>query len=88
MPRRLIDVDGVQWAVSVSGRITQYVKDEFGLVFTRGAGAQRERRVSRYSPLGAKSRELSLAEMSDMELRDLLAHSQPAWTAPELGYRR
>lgn len=88
MPRRLIDVDGVQWAVSVSGRITQYVKDEFGLVFTRGAGAGRERRVSRYSPLGAKSRELSLAEMSDRELRDLLAHSQPAWTAPEMGYRR
>ena len=45
MPRRLIDVDGVQWAVSVSGRITQYVKDEFGLVFTSGAGAGRERRV-------------------------------------------
>ncbi len=88
MPRRLIDVDGVQWAVSVSGRITQYVKDEFGLIFTTGAGANRERRVSRYSPAGAKSRELSLAELSDRELRDLLAHSQPAWTAPEMGYRR
>jgi hypothetical protein len=84
----LIDVDGVQWAVSVSGRITQYVKDEFGLIFSRGAGAARERRVARYSPLGAKSRELSLAELSDRELRDLLAHSQPAWTAPEMGYRR
>lgn len=88
MPRRLIDVDGVQWAVSVSGRITQYVKDEFGLVFTRGAGARRERRVARYSPLGAKSRELSLAELSDMELKSLLGNSQPAWTAPETGYRR
>ena len=62
MPRRIIEVDGVQWEVSVSGRITQYVKDEFGLVFSRGAGATRERRVSRYS--------------------------QPAWTAPEMGYRR
>ena len=60
MPRRIIEVDGVQWEVSVSGRITQYVKDEFGLVFSRGAGATRERRVSRYSPAGAKSRELSL----------------------------
>lgn len=88
MPRRLIEVDGVQWAVSVSGRITQYVKDEFGLVFTRGAGAQRERRVTRYSPPGAKSRETSLAELSDMELRGLLGNSQPAWTAPETGYRR
>jgi hypothetical protein len=88
MPRRIIEVDGVQWAVAVSGRITQYVKDEFGLVFSRGAGATRERRVARYSPAGAKSRELSLAELTDADLRDLLAHSQPAWTAPEMGYRR
>ena len=88
MPRRIIEVDGVQWAVAVSGRITQYVKDEFGLVFSRGAGAARERRVARYSPAGAKSRELSLAELTDADLRDLLTHSQPAWTAPEMGYRR
>ena len=88
MPRRIIEVDGVQWAVAVSGRITQYVKDEFGLVFSRGAGSTGERRVARYSPAGAKSRELSLAELTDADLRDLLAHSQPAWTAPEMGYRR
>lgn len=88
MPRRIIEVDGVEWEVSVSGRITQYLKDEFGLVFSRGVGAARERRVSRYSPLGAKSRELSLSQLSDAELRDLLAFSQPARTAPETGYRR
>jgi len=88
MPRRIIDVDGVQWEVAVSGRNTQYTKDEFGLVFTRGTGPGREQRVTRYSPLGAKSRELSLRQLSDRELTDLLAHSQPAWTAPELGYRR
>jgi hypothetical protein len=88
MPRRIIEVDGEQWEVAVSGRSTQYTKDEFGLVFTRGTGPQREQRVVRYSPLGAKSRELSLASMSDRELADLLAVSQPAWTAPELGYRR
>jgi hypothetical protein len=88
MPRRIIDVDGARWEVAVSGRSTQYTKDEFGLVFTRGTGPERERRVVRYSPLGAKSRELSLGELSDKELADLLAHSQPAWTAPELGYRR
>ena len=88
MPRRIIDVDGVQWEVAVSGRNTQYTKDEFGLVFTRGTGPGREQRVTRYSPLGAKSRELSLRQLSDPELADLLAHSQPAWTAPELGYRR
>ena len=88
MPRRIIEVDGEQWQVAVSGRRTQFTKDEFGLVFTRGTGADRERRLARYSPLGAKSRELSLAQLSDADLRDLLAHSQPAWTAPETGYHR
>ncbi len=88
MPRRIIEVDGEQWQVAVSGRTTQYNKDEFGLVFTRGTGPGREQRVVRYSPLGAKSRELSLARLSDRELAELLAVTQPAWTAPELGYRR
>ena len=88
MPRRIIDVDGERWEVAVSGRSTQYTKDEFGLVFTRGTGPGRERRVVRYSPLGAKSRELSLGALSDKELAALLAVSQPSWTAPELGYRR
>jgi hypothetical protein len=88
MPRRIIEVDGEQWKVAVSGRVTQYVKDEFGLVFTRGVGPDREQRVVRYSPLGAKAREVSLGQLSDAELRELLAHSQPSWTAPEMGYRR
>jgi hypothetical protein len=88
MPRRIIEVEGERWEVAVSGRSTQYTKDEFGLVFTRGTGPERERRVVRYSPLGAKSRETSLGQLSDRELAELLRHSQPAWTAPELGYRR
>jgi hypothetical protein len=88
MPRRIIEVGGEQWEVAVSGRVTQYVKDEFGLVFTRGVGPHREQRVVRYTPLGAKSRETSLGQLSDQELRELLQHSQPAWTAPEMGYRR
>jgi hypothetical protein len=87
MPRR-IEVDGDIWEVAASGRTTQYTKDEFGVVFTRGTGPGREQRVARYTPLGAKSRELSLAQLSDAELRDLLSHSQPSWTAPEMGYRR
>ena len=88
MPRRIIEVDGQPWEVEVSGRVTQYTKDEFGLVFSRGTGSDREQRVVRYTPLGAKSRELSLSELSDRELLELLAHSQPSWTAPETGYRR
>jgi hypothetical protein len=86
MPRRVIDVDGERWTVTVSGRNTQYVKDEFGLVFARGSGRARERRVARYSPLAIKSPELALASLSDNELVALLARSQPAWTAPETGY--
>ncbi|HYC33633.1 MAG TPA: hypothetical protein VEB59_15190 [Gemmatimonadales bacterium] len=88
MAVRSIEVGGETWEVAASGRTTQYTKDEFGLVFTRGTGRNREQRVSRYSPMGARSRELSLAQLSDAELRDLLAHSQPSWTAPEMGYRR
>jgi len=88
MPRRIIDVDGERWEVAVSGRSTQYTKDEFGLVFTRGTGPDRERRVVRYSPLGAKGRESSLDELTDKELVELLVFSQPAWISPELGYRR
>lgn len=88
MPRRIFESDGEQWEVEVSGRVTQYVKDEFGLVFTRGVGPERVRRMARYSPLGSKSPERSLGELTDDELRNLLRHSQPSWTAPELGYRR
>ena len=44
MPRRIIEVDGEPWEVAVSGRVTQYTKDEFGLVFSRGTGPEREQR--------------------------------------------
>ena len=88
MPRRVIEVDGERWTVAVSGRITQYVKDEFGLVFSRGSGAARERRVARYSPQNTKSPELALAGLSNADLIALLARSQPAWTAPETEYRQ
>jgi hypothetical protein len=88
MPRRVIEINGDQWLVSVSGRNTQYTKDEFGVVFTRGVGGGRERRLARYSPRGAKSRELSLRELTDRQLLELWEHSQPSWTAPETGYAR
>jgi len=86
MPRRFT-VDGAEWVVFPSGRNTQYVRDEFGLLFTRMTG-ERVERLSRYSPRDSRSREQSLAALSDADLRDLLATSQPAWTAPETGYRR
>ena len=88
MPRRIIEVDGERWEAALSGRVTQYTRDEFGLVFTKGTGPDREHRVARYSPLGARSPETSLAELSDHQLRELLERSQPSWTAPETRYRR
>lgn len=86
MPRRTITVDGRTWEVVPSGRVTQYQRDEFSVVFETEDG--RETRVTRYSPLGPRSPEESLAELSDRELRDLLQRSQPSWTAPETEYRR
>ncbi len=88
MPQRIIEVDGQQWVVTPSGRVTQYTRDEFGLVFSRGQAPGREQRVVRYSPLGARSPEASLHELTDLQLRELLGRSQPSWTAPETGYRR
>jgi hypothetical protein len=87
MPRRFIDIDGDRWEVAPSGFVTQYVKDEFALVFSRGEGTARERRIARYSP-AVRYRFASLATLSDEFLRELFRRSQPSWTSPELGYRR
>lgn len=86
MPARTITVDGASWDVYPSGRITQYDRDEFALVFVRGTGPEREVRVTRYSPQGARSREQSLAELTDVELRRLFDYTQPSFTSPEAGY--
>jgi hypothetical protein len=87
MPARRIDIDGAVWSVAPSGFITQYDQDEFGLVFSRGTGSERELRVTRYSPQGARSREQSFAELSEQRLRELFEQSQPSFTSPEAGYR-
>jgi YD repeat-containing protein len=87
MPTRSITIDGKRWEVSHSGRVTQYDRDEFGLVFVRRDGDEREVRVTRYSPQGARWREESLAEMSEADLKRLFEHSQPGFTSPEVGYR-
>lgn len=88
MPRRIIEVNGQRWAVSPAGRVTQYEKDEFALRFTRLPAGSGQDRIVRYSPLLAKNREASLAQLSDPELAELFRVSQPSWTSPELGYRR
>jgi hypothetical protein len=86
MPARKISIDGAEWNVFPSGYITQYDQDEFGLFFIRGAGAEKEVRVTRYSPQGARSREQSFAELSEERLRSLFEQSQPSGTSPEAGY--
>ena len=88
MPARQIEIDGSTWSVFPSGYVTSYMQDEFGLFFARGSGEEREVRTTRYSPVGTRSREQSFAELSDSDLRDLFAQSQPSFTSPEAGYRR
>ena len=88
MPTRSIAAEGKTWKVYPSGFITQYDQDEFGLIFVAGSGADRVVRVTRYSPQGTRSREQSLAELTDDELGQLFESSQPSFTSPEAGYAR
>lgn len=87
MPARRISIDGREWQVYPSGFLTQYVGDEFGLIFVAGTGADREVRVTRYSPVSSRSREQSLAELDDASLLSLFRTSQPGARSPEAGYR-
>lgn len=86
MPTRTITAQGRTWNVYPSGRVTQFERDEFGLIFVAGAGDAREVRVTRYSPVTARSREQSLAELSEADLLRFFEHSQPSDTSPEAGY--
>lgn len=88
MARRTIEVDGERWYVYPSGRVTVYDKDEFGLVFEKGTGPDRVRRVTRFSPLGARQRDAALAELSVTRLLEFFQQSQLARTSPETDYGR
>ena len=46
MPTRSITLAGRRWQVMPSGRVTQYDRDEFALLFVSGSGADREVRVT------------------------------------------
>ena len=88
MPTRSIQLEGKQWRVFPSGQVTPNEHDEFTLLFVAGTGSERVVRVTRYSPVGSRSREQSLAELPDSELARLFAQSQDGVTAPETGYAR
>lgn len=83
MARRTLEVSGERWQVVPSGRVTAYQRDEFGLVFQRGTGADAERRFVRYTPLGARRWDAALTELTDQHLLELFACSQTAWTSPD-----
>lgn len=86
MPSRTVTIAGRAWRVLPSGRVTQYDRDEFALLFISGTGDDREIRVTRYSPHGIRSREQALIEMADADLVRLFASSQPSEMSPEAGY--
>ncbi|HKA59120.1 MAG TPA: hypothetical protein VKD28_10940 [Gemmatimonadales bacterium] len=86
MARRALTVDGESWEVYPSGRLTVYGRDQLGLIFESGTGTQRRRRVTHFSPLGARMPDRAFGELSDRELLELFRQSQPAWTAPEVSY--
>lgn len=87
MIERKLVVDGETWTVSLAGRFTVYERDEFPVLFERrDEHGKKERRVSRFSPQGSRSRAQALAELTDGELVTLFRQSQPDWTSPELGY--
>ena len=87
MPVRTVEIGGQLWEVSPSGRVTPNDRDEFSLVFARRDSTPREIRVTRYSPVGARWREQSLAELDAADLARLFAQSQPGSMSPERGYR-
>lgn len=85
MQRRIMDAKGRQWDVTLSGRQTQYVRDELSLEFRLVGGE--ERRYVRTSPRGARMPEQAWQELTDTDLGRLLRSSQPSWTSPDGGYR-
>jgi len=89
MIERRIEIGGRQWRVSLAGRFTVYERDELPLLFEhRAADGTVVRRLARFSPQGARSRERALGELTDAQLEALWRQSQEAWTSPELGYVR
>jgi hypothetical protein len=86
MPARRISVAGATWNVMPSGFLTAYDQDEFGLIFTRDVNGKKETRVTRYSPVGVRSREQSFRDLTDEQLQELFEQSQPSFTSPEAGY--
>jgi hypothetical protein len=84
---RTIEYEGQRWSVAPSGFVTQYVGDEFGVIFTRAGVDGTEVRFSRYSPGTLRSRDAAFEALTDAALLRLFLTSQGSIRAPEGGYR-
>ena len=71
MPGRLIVIEGAGWEVTPSGKVTQYGRDEFGLVFKRVTGGPPEHRVVRYSPHCSRIPVAFFDELSEQQLKEV-----------------
>ena len=87
MPTRHVMIEGREWRVFPSGFLTPNTRDEFGLIFVAGTGANRVVRVTRYAPMSIQAREASLAALDDAQLIALFRTSQPGARSPEAGYQ-
>ena len=88
MPTRTIIADGTRWSVGLSGRRTQYSRDEYTVIFSMAEGEGQVQRAARFTPRGSANHETAFMELSDGDLLTLFRYSQPAWTTSELEYRR
>ncbi|MCZ6759255.1 MAG: hypothetical protein O7D29_02620 [Gemmatimonadetes bacterium] len=86
MARRSIEVRGENWWVYPGGGMTSHDRDEFAIVFEKGSGSNRVRRVTRYRPTGDPRCDTALAQLSDAELCALFDESQTALTSPQTNY--
>ena len=86
MARRTLMVDADRWEVYPSGRVSVYGRDQLGLIFEQGTGPMRRRRVTHFTPVGARAPDRAFMELSDRDLLELFRQSQPTWTAPEVDY--
>ena len=87
MPTRTITLEGRAWRVMPSGRVTQYDRDEFALLFI--CGTRRRSRSARHALLAQRhafARSTHSSEMSDADLARLFEQSQPSEMSPEAGY--
>jgi hypothetical protein len=86
MPTRSVTIEGKTRNCFPSGSLTQYDRYEFCMIFFKGTRTGRSGRYTRYSPVGSRSREQSLVELSEDELHQLFSYSQPSDTSPEADY--